>query len=83
MVHPSFSEKLRKTAKKSKTHLQSALGTHDFFCVFLYFNNFTFFFQITLLDNGRKLKIETNELSEKKKSGKIFTSLIFFSDPSS
>ena len=34
MVHPSFSKKWQKIAKKSKPNLQSALGIHDFFAFF-------------------------------------------------
>ena len=81
-VHPSFSEKLRKTIKKSKHTFTKWDKYTRFFAFFCISTISQFFFQITLLDNGRKLKIETNELSEFFFSGKIFTSLIFFSDPS-
>ena len=78
MVHPSFSKKRQKIAKKSKTHLQSALGIHDFFAFFCISKISQKKNQITLLDDGRKMKIDTNEFSDFFFSGKIFTYLIFF-----
>ena len=67
MVHPSFSKKWQKIAKKSKQHLQSALGIHDFFA----------FFCISQISQ-KKIKLPYKTRVEKRKSTET-TFLIFFS----